>query len=673
MPLAAAGLPFLNEMVALFAVSVAMAYICYRLRLVPIAGFLLAGVLIGPYALGLVSDQEVVDVLAEVGVILLLFTIGVELSLEKLSRLGRAIFVGGGLQVGLAVGAVAAGLVAAGVSWQEGVYTGCLVALSSTAIVLGLLAERAETDTPTGRLVLAVLIFQDLAIVAMVLLVPILAGEGGTPGAVAWVFAKAALLIAGVLVFARRIVPRLLERVAHTRRQELFLLTVVAVCFGTAAVSSLAGVSLALGAFMAGLVVSESHYSELALSDVMPLRTLFSAVFFVSVGMLLDVRVLVEHPLLVLGAAGAVVALKAVTAAASVLALGLPLRVAAAAGLALAQVGEFSFVLERAGREAGLSPMGLGELGGQVFIAATVLLMLLTPFLMQAGPRVGARLERSPLGRVRFRRVAAGPDEQADGEPPLEDHAVIVGYGPAGRRLVSVLEHKGLPFVVVEMNPATVSELHRRGVHAIYGDATQAPILDAAGIARAKLLVVVINDASAAPRVIQRARFLNPTLEIVARARMLADVPRMSAVGADVVVSEELETTVRIFAHVLGAYLIPPEEIERQVRALRGEDYGVMRGGIQEAHLMVLQGLDEEGMHTRAVAVRPGAPAAGRTLGGLHLRRTYGLTALAVRRGHDTISNPSGDFRLEPGDRLVLIGLADRFAACADLFRTPDV
>jgi CPA2 family monovalent cation:H+ antiporter-2 len=669
LPVLAAGLPFLNEMVALFAASVAIAYLCYRLRLVPIAGFLLAGVLIGPNALGLVADQEVVDVLAEVGVILLLFTIGIELSLEKVARLGRAIFVGGGLQVGLTLAIVAGALTLAGATWQEGLYTGFLVALSSTAIVLGLLADKAETDTPAGRLALAALIFQDLAIVAMVLMVPILAGETTSAGALAWVFARAALLVAGVLVFARRVVPWLLERVAQTRRQELFLLTVVAVCFGTAAVSAAAGVSLALGAFLAGLVVSESHYSELALSDILPLRTLFSAVFFVSVGMLLDVRFLAANPLLVLGAAAAVVAVKALTAGVAVMALGFPVRIAAAVALALAQIGEFSFVLERAGRAAGLAPMGLAEGGSQTFLAATVLLMLLTPLLMQAGPRVGAALDRTRVGRVRFGRTT---EEEATDAPPLEDHTIIVGYGPAGRRLVTVLERKGLPFVVVEMNPRSVAELRARGVHALYGDATRAHLLEAAGIHRAKLVVVVINDPEASPRIIQQARYLNPTLEIVARARRLADVEHLQGVGADIVVAEEMETTVRIFTHVLASYFIPPEEVERQVRLLRGDDYGVMRGSIQEAHLMVLQGLDEEGMHTRAVAVRAGAPAGGRTLAELDLRRAYGLTVLAVRRADHTRANPAGDFRVEPGDRLVLIGESDLFAAAAPLFRPPD-
>ena len=661
----AISLPFLNEMVALFVVCVVMAYVCYRLRLVPIAGFLLAGVVIGPNGFGLVHDQALVDTLAEVGVILLLFTIGLELSLDKLSHIRRAIFVGGGLQVTLSIAIVVGVLLAFGVDWKIGIYTGCLVALSSTAIVLGLLAERGETGTPAGRLSLAVLIFQDLAIVVMVLLVPMLAGEGGTPGGVLWVLGKAVLLIAVVLALARQVVPWILEHVAHTRRQELFLLTVVAICFGTAAASSYVGVSLALGGFLAGLVVSESRYSDHALSEILPLRTIFSAVFFASVGMLLDLTFLVENPLLVLAAAVIVIVVKVLTTTGSVLVLGYPIGIAAAAGLGLAQIGEFSFVLERAGRSAGLSPGGLGEAGVQTFIAATVLLMLLTPFQMQVAPRFGAFLSRTP-----FRKLGGSGDRQSKEEAEhLEDHVIIVGYGPAGRRLVQVLQDRGIPFIVIEMNSVSIKEMHRRGVDAVYGDASRQHILAAAGVKKAKLCVVVINDPASAPRVIYQARYLNPTLQIIARTRSLTNMQHLQEIGADIVVPEEIETTVRIFSHVLGAYMIPPEEVERQVQIIRAEDYGIMRGSIQEAHLMVLQGLDEDGMHTRAVAVRKGAFSAGKTLEELALRRRHGLTVLVVRRGGKTIASPAGDFRVQVGDRLVLVGTAERFAACASLFR----
>ncbi|SMO80501.1 cation:proton antiporter [Gracilimonas mengyeensis] len=664
----AVSLPFLNEIVALFLVSVLIAYICYKIKLVPIAGFLLAGVIIGPNALGLVQDQALVDTLAEIGIILLLFTIGIEFSLEKLARIRNAILIGGGLQVTLSVAAVVGVLALFQVDWKVAVYTGCLVALSSTAIVLGLLSEQGKTDTPKGRLSLAVLIFQDLAIIAMVLLVPILSGESESITDVFIVLGKAIALIALVVFAARKIVPWILEKVAQTRRQELFLLTVMAICFGTAALTNLADVSLALGAFLAGLVVSESHYSDHALSEILPLKTIFNAVFFVSVGMLLDLQYVIDHPFLLLGIAVGVLLLKFVISSISLLVLGYPVRVAAAAGLVLAQIGEFSFVLERAGRTAGLTPGGFGELGSQTFIAVSVLLMLLTPLFLKVAPQIGDLLGKTPLGKIGKSRRE--PEDQSP-SPDLEDHVILVGYGPAGRNLAKVFKDTGIPFIVIEMNPKSVNEMRANGINAVYGDASRAPILEHAKIVKAKLCVVVINDPRVTPRIIKLANYLNPTIEVIARTRYLSEAEVLKKAGAHNVVPAEMETTVRLFSNVLRAYRIPEEEIEQHIRELRKEDYQIMRGSIREAHLMVLRGLDEEGLHTRAVVVREGSLAADKSLAELMLRNKYEITVLTVNRGNKNIGNPAGEFTLKPGDRLVMVGLAERFAEAAEIFREP--
>ena len=662
----AVSLPFLNEIVALFLVSVLIAYICYRIKLVPIAGFLIAGVIIGPNALGLVQDIELVDMLAEIGIILLLFTIGIEFSLEKLAPIKNAIIVGGGLQVSLSVAAVVGILIFFGVEWKVAVYTGCLVALSSTAIILGLLSEQGKTDTPTGRLSLAVLIFQDLAIIAMVLLIPILSGESDSTADVFIVLGKAALLITVVVVLARKVVPWILEKVAQTRRQELFILTVMAICFGTAALTNLADVSLALGAFLAGLVVSESHYSDHALSEILPLKTIFNAVFFVSVGMLLDLQFVLDYPLLLLGVAAGVLILKFILSSISLLVLGYPIRIAAATGLVLAQIGEFSFVLERAGRTAGLTPGGFGEIGSQTFIAVSVLLMLLTPLFLHISPRVGELLSKTPLNKIgEKRKESKTPEEEID----LEDHVILIGYGPAGRNLAKVFTETGIPFIVIEMNPKSVTEMHDEGINAVYGDAARTHILEHAQVYKAKLCVIAINDPDVSPRIIKLAKYLNPTIQTIVRTRYLAEADFLEEAGADTVVPEEMETTVRLFSSVLNAYMIPEEEIQQHINELRAEDYQIMRGSIQEAHLMVLQGLDEEGLHTRAVLVRNGSFAAGKTLSELKLRNTYEITVLTVNRGDKNVGNPAGDFKLEPGDRLVMVGLASRFADAAEIFR----
>ncbi len=664
--ISAVTLPFLTELVALFTVSVLIAYLCYRLKIVPIVGFLIAGVVIGPNALGLVQDQELVDMLAEIGIILLLFTIGIEFSLKKLSRIKKAIFLGGGLQVAITVTLVTFILSLWGIGWNAAIYTGCLVALSSTAIILGLLSDEDKTDTPSGQLSLAVLIFQDLIIILMVMFVPILAGESQSFTEIGWVLLKAGILITLVLVLAQRIVPWILERVAKTRRQELFLLSVVAICFGTAALTNMVGVSLALGAFLAGLVVSESQFSEQAISEILPLRTIFNAVFFVSVGMLLDLSYVIENPFQILGIALAVVLLKFIIATVSLMTLKYPIRIIAASGFTLAQIGEFSFVLERAGRAAGISPAGLGEPGTQTFIAVAVLLMISTPFMIHQSTGVGKFLAKTPL---RHLGRASKKNTEESKKTALEDHVIIIGYGPAGRHLVQVMRDTGIPFVVIEMNPDSVEEMHDNDIPAIFGDASRRHILDLASVKKAKLCVIATNDPDSSPRIVQQARLLNPILQIVVRTRYLTEIERFEELGADIVVPEEMETTVRLFSHVLGAYMIPQQEIQEHVKELRAHDYGIVRGSIQEAHLMVLQGLDEEGLHTRAVAVREGSEAAYKTLEELELRNKHQLTVLAIKRGDQTIGNPSGDFKLQPEDRLVMVGNADQFVNCADIFR----
>jgi len=382
---------FLGQLTLLLLVSAAAAYLSFRVGLVPIIGFLLAGVLAGPSALGLIRDPQLISDASEIGVMLLLFTIGIEFSLDRLARIARLIFLGGGLQVLLTVGVTALVLTGFHVTLPNGVFTGCLIALSSTAIVLKLLSARGGNGTPAAQVSLGILIFQDLAVVVMVLLIPMLAGQGGGMGGVFVALLKAGGIIALVLVAARRLVPPLLEVVARTCSTEIFLLTVVALCFGTAYLTALAGVSLALGAFLAGLLVSESRYGTQALGEILPLQVLFSAAFFLSVGLQLDLRFLATHLPLVLGAGVLIVLLKVAVTGVSVRLLRESPGTSIYVALLLAQVGEFSFVLATTGQALGLSFAGLGTSGTQVFIAATVLLMAFTPVLAGAGATLAAR------------------------------------------------------------------------------------------------------------------------------------------------------------------------------------------------------------------------------------------------------------------------------------------
>jgi monovalent cation:H+ antiporter-2, CPA2 family len=648
---------FLTDAVALVLSGALIAYICFRLGLVPIVGFLVAGVVIGPNALGLVHDRAMVDAAAEVGVMFLLFTIGIEFSLGRLAEMKRAIFAGGGLQVALATLGTLLLLLPFGVDWRSGLFTGFLVALSSTAIVLKLLDDRNQTSTPHGRIGLGILIFQDLAVVVMVLLVPMLGGTGGSSLDIVWALAKAAAIIVAVVLVSRRLMPVVLEQVARTCSPELFLLTVIAICFGTAFLTNLAGVSLSLGAFLAGLVVSESRFSQHALGEILPLQILFSATFFVSVGMLLDVGFLVSHLPLVAAGIAAVLLVKVLTSGAAVLAVGKRLPVAIAAALMLAQVGEFSFVLERAGRDVGLTPAGLGGAGSQAFIATTVVLMVLTPFLTAAGG-AGAR---------RVSRRAPIPDEEVTGPalegPRRENHVVVAGYGQAARRLVRVLDGSHIPFVITTLSPEGATEAAAEGLPVLLGDASRSHTLLLAGADRAKVLVVPDDDPAMAHRVTSVARITNPTMRIIVRTRYVAETEPLLAAGADRVIAEELESVVQLFADVMRSYELPPEEIERHEEVVRRGGYAALRDEERPATPVVECDLGPDCLARRTVTIREGAPATGLTVGQLP------LMVERLRRGEVGRETPPHGESIQVGDELVLAGTAEAFAQAAPLFR----
>ena len=540
------------QVVALLAAAAGVAYLCQRLGVVPIVGFLLAGVVAGPGGLGVVTDAGVIEALGEIGVVLLLFTIGIEFSLDKLNAIRGLIFGGGALQVGLTVAAVAGGLAVFGVDWRSGAFTGCLVALSSTAIVLKLLAARGEADGPAGRFSLGVLIFQDLAVVAMVLLVPML-GDGPTGGALGllWALGKAAAIVAVVLVVARRVMPKLLEVVARTCSAEIFLLTVVAVCFGTAWLTNLVGVSLALGAFLAGLTVSESKFRHHAMGEVMPLQILFSAAFFASVGLRLDLGFAVRNLPAVGLAVTAVFAVKLATGLAAGRAMRLPTTTALAGGLLLAQVGEFAFVLEAVGRRAGLSFAGMGEGGGPLFVAASVTLMLLTPLMAAGASRLASR-DAGAKGEGDGSADATADDGSGDGERlDLSGHVVVAGYGDGGRSIAAALKSAGVPVAVVTLNPAGARHAESLGLPTVRGATSRRPALEQAAVASARVVVIPDDDAETAAASVAVARSLAPSARIAVRTRDPKAVADLRAAGADVVVEEEREGAARLLAEVL--------------------------------------------------------------------------------------------------------------------------
>jgi CPA2 family monovalent cation:H+ antiporter-2 len=662
-------LHLLRDVIVLFALGVVVVVAVHRLRVPSIVGFLITGVLSGPYGFGLISAVSEVEALAELGIVLLLFTVGIEFSIQQLLRIKRFLVVGGTLQVGLTIVFTLVLVRAIGTPWHRGVFLGMLVALSSTAIVLRLFSERGEMDSPFARVALGILIFQDLCIVPMVLLTPFL-GTGAVAGdalrQIAIVGIKAVIFLAAAFVAARYVVPRVLALVVQTRQREAFLLTMIILCVGTAAASASIGLSLALGAFIAGLIVSASEYSPQALSEMLPLREVFNSLFFISMGMLFDVRTLLASPLIIGAALTAVIVLKSGVTTAVTLALGHPLRTSLLAGFALAQIGEFSFVLASVGVQNGLLDRDLNQL----FLAIAVGSMAVTPALHAVAPHVAQWCERRLPSRLLRGWRPAGTETLT--LPMLADHVVVIGYGLNGRNLCRVLTHHAIPFAVIELNPETVRRERERGLPMQYGDATRQEILQHAGIARARMAVIAISDPAATRSCVAAIRRLNDQANIIVRTRYTVEADVLFALGATDVVTEEFETSIEIFSRVLRHYFVSVDDIERLVLEIRMDRYEMLRslrrGTTPAAGLgSMLADFSIEVFHAET-----GCEVAGQTLREARLRERAGTTVVALRRlSGETLANPSGRDIIHAGDTVLAMGRPAELLAARVHFRAP--
>ncbi len=645
-------IPLLRDIVLLLLASLPIVFVCGRLRLPTIIGYMLTGVVIGPSGLGVIGDVHAVETLAEIGVVLLLFTIGLEFSLAKLLAMQRVVFLGGGIQVGLTI--VAAMLLAhwgLGLGWSSAIFAGFLVALSSTAIVLKTYVDRAESDTPHGRMAIGILLFQDLCIVPMMLFLPLLSGQRA---ANLWYILKTLGLAAGsvllIMLLARRVFPFLLRWLVTLRSREVFVSFAVLACLGTAWLTSQAGLSLALGAFIAGVVLSESEYSHQIVADILPFRDIFNGIFFVSIGMLLSLHVLATTWPVVLGLVALIVVGKTLLAFAAVKALGRTPRVALMAALGVAQIGEFSFVLLKAGAEARL----LEGAAYQTFLAASILTMLATPFLIGLAPALGYRVGR-------WTGIADAPDAGAAELPPVSGHVIIAGYGLNGRNLARVLRAAGIPYRIIELNIESIRVGKKKGEPIIYGDGTRREVLHAAGIEGARVLVVAISDATATRRIAALAREMNPDMHIIVRTRFVSEMNGLYALGVQQVIPEEFETSLEIFARVLREYGLSRQYIQQQVEMIRREGYRLLDADCPERTTLIAElATVIENATTLALRLPPEGLAIGQSLRRLALRPTFGVTVVAVQRGAETTVNPDADFVLEAGDVLVLLGCPEK-------------
>ena len=635
--------PLLRDLVLLLAASLPVVFVARRVGLPALIGFLLTGILIGPDGLGLVESSERVRLLAEIGVVLLLFTIGLEVSIARLVKMARLLVGAGTIQVGGTAAVAAALAMTAGYSFAQGTVIGFIASLSSTALALTVLDNRRELDSAHGGPTLAVLLYQDLCVLPMMAALPLLAGVGSVSIAAALGRLGAAILAVGMIVYvARTLLPRLLHQVLKLRSRELFVGVVVLACFGTAWLTAELGLSLAIGAFLAGLVVSESEYSHQVVADILPLRDLFSSVFFVSIGMLFDPALLVDKPMTVALLCIGVIVLKALIAGASILPFRASPNAALLAGVCLAQVGEFSFVLTLDASRLEL----LSSSDVSLFIAAAVITMVASPLLFDVASRVVADREFGAL---------APEDDSAQDRPP-KAHVVVVGYGHNGRNLTRVLKQAGVPYRIVDVDLEAVRLGKESGESVIFGDATRAVVLEHLGTKDAAAVAVTFAHDAVVPRVVTAARALSRHAAIVVRTRYVDEIDGLYAVGATEVIPEEFEASVDMFSRLLQCLEVPKNVIAAQVDVIRAQHYAMLRG--RGGTRSYLESLFE--LFTAATAVthlvRADSPAIGRTLGDIDLKARSGVSLAAiVRRGQATASPPP-DFRIEKGDILVMTG-----------------
>jgi CPA2 family monovalent cation:H+ antiporter-2 len=635
----------LAELVLTYAIALVFILVLSRIRIPPIVSFIVAGAVAGPAGVGIVKTQDDVDMLAEIGIVLLLFTVGLEFSLTEIRRIWRKVLIGGTLQVGATAVAILLLVLAFSNStslWRLGVFSGVFVALSSTAIVLKELGTLNQLDSPHGRLVVGVMLFQDLCIVALLLFVPILSGRTA-PSVVPEVLAKAAAAIGVVAVVSRFVLPVLFRLVARSGRREAFPLAVLLASIGTAWASSLLGISMALGAFLGGLVLAESEYSHQAYAEIRPLRDILAGLFFISLGMLVDPSILLGQFPVIIAIAALLIFVKAAVATGAFLAATMTVRVAATAGICLAQIGEFSFILGRAGLDVGL----INPSQWQLLLAASIATMVVTPALLGVAPAVGSWLA-----------TKTKPDHSDEAGPEsahLSDHVVILGFGMGGQLLARALRQLATPYVILDLNGATVRQARKDGETIFFGDATNEDALRAAGVDRAKAVVGVLSDPFAAARALTAIRTIKESVPIILRMRYKSEAEAALQQGATVAVAEEMEASLEVLAQTIARLDVPGNVIDVLLESYRRESTGMRTIRAPGQPLESLpSAITRTPIATHALGTADWA--VGRTLAEVNLRADTGALVIAVQQGGRYKTSPPADLLLAAGDVLYLLG-----------------
>ncbi len=650
----------LKDIVIIFALSTLVNLIFTRMNVPTIVGYLLTGIVAGPHLLSLIQSRHDIELLAEIGVILLLFTIGLEFSLKHLLKIRRIVFFGGLLQVSLTAGAfyLASGFY--GLAPKTGIFIGFLAALSSSALVLKLLQERSELTSNYGRTVVGILIFQDILLVPLILFTNLLGDNNlDVTKEIILLVVKATFIMALIYVGNKWLLPKLLHLIALTKSQELFMISIFLICLGIALLTSQLGMSLALGAFLAGLMISESQYSHNAFSNLVPIKDTFTSFFFVSIGMLLDFSFVMDNYQLVIISVLLVIIVKTIVAGGTGFILGHTLRGTVLVGVALSQVGEFSFILAKIGLKSEI----LNEFYFQLFLAVAVITMAITPFFMKLSLPFANALLKLPLPK--FIKDGIFPLKEVE-IPNLEKHIVIIGKDASALKLSRMAKYNNMEHVSIIFDPLIANEQIKQGNLVIYGDAVNEPILLKARADSAEVILVSVGDLIPSMAVIEKVRNLNKKAYIIARTKHIDDIKQLYDLGADQVLPEKLEIAIDMFNRILVKKLYPQKEINRILTRIRNLKLGVFTEKDIINQPSVLDELPN--MDITAIKVEAGSDAEEKSVSDIQLRQTAGVTLLAIKRGSKIIEHPSPRTIFRGDDILYVLGDPEQVNRAYELF-----
>ena len=635
----------IKDLILLLLVSLPINIVFHKIKLPSVMGYLIAGVLIGPYGLQLISDIPSVKELAEIGVVLLLFVIGLEFSLGRLLKNLASVIGVGGLQLGLTTITIWFVFKTMGFQQSQSVALGLIVALSSTAIVLKMITDYAEIDTLHGKLCIGTLLFQDLCVVPIMLLLPLLGqSEAHTSADFLLEVGKSLMAVVTIYFLSRLVVPKGLAWIASIGNKEHLTLSVVFIILVTGWASQEMGLTIAMGALIAGMIISESEYSHQIILDILPLRDYFSSIFFISVGMLLDINVFTSSVWTCLTLTVLVILIKGSLAGLACLLVRVPLRVSFVVGVRLAQVGEFSLILAAMALEQEL----FNSHQYQLLLIVSILSMLVTPLLIQASTGLSVKL---------FSKWKSKEEDSIEKEDPkLVGHVVIVGYGVGGRTLAQVLLETKVPFLALDLDGERVKRALTEGITTLYGDCVQEQTLIRAGLKDARMIVLKISDYAITEKVVRLSRKINPQIKIMVRTRRTNQVEELKTAGADQVIPEEFETSIEIFSRVLRDYHIPNNIIEQQVELIRLEGYSMFRGLSLNSESLKKFSAYLTATLTESYLVLEDSWACGKTVGDINIFARTGAVIIALVRKNKPLPNPDLKLVVMAEDIFILLG-----------------